>query len=313
MSTDLTAAAATRDQAAPAPAAGGTARYRQEATDRFAELFSRHIDHPQQKVALTDAELREVIDACNRAVAPLGKTVSDKRWISYMDVVRWSQSARHIKDMEAFKAVCVLNCVTFVWDDMDPDLHDFDLFLPQLRAVCERYYDRTDAAFAYEGARAFVTSDHMFRDSPVKRVLCTTSPEQYFRFRVTDVGVDFWMKMSYPIYRHPEFTEHAKTGLAARMTTRGLAIVNDFYSYDRENALGQITNCFRLCDVADESDFRRFFQDRLDDMTEDVECIKAFDDVTRDVLLDLVHGNFVWTTRDRRYRAAVNDVNSLIH
>lgn len=313
MSTELTAAAATRDKAGPAPAAGGTARYRQEATDRFAELFSRHIDHPQQKVALTDAELREVIDACDRAVAPLGKTVSDKRWISYMDVVRWSQSARHIKDMEAFKAVCVLNCVTFVWDDMDPELHDFDLFLPQLRAVCERYYDGTDAAFAYEGARAFVTSDHMFRDSPVKRVLCTTSPEQYFRFRVTDVGVDFWMKMSYPIYRHPEFTEHAKTGLAARMTTRGLAIVNDFYSYDRENALGQITNCFRLCDVADESDFRRFFQDRLDDMTEDVECIKAFDDVTRDVLLDLVHGNFVWTTRDRRYRAAVNDVNSLIH
>ncbi|MFB7946360.1 hypothetical protein ACFC6L_15745 [Kitasatospora phosalacinea] len=312
MSTDLTTAPAAPDRAAPAPA-GGTARYRQEATHRFAELFSRHVDHPQQKVALTDAELREVIDACNRAVAPLGKSVSDKRWISYMDVVRWSQSARHIKDMEAFKAVCVLNCVTFVWDDMDPELHDFDLFLPQLRAVCERYYDATDAEFAYEGARAFVTSDHMFRDSPLKRVLCTTSPEQYFRFRVTDVGVDFWMKMSYPIYRHPEFTEHAKTGLAARMTTRGLAIVNDFYSYDRENALGQITNCFRLCDVEDENDFRRFFQDRLDDMTEDVECIKAFDDVTRDVLLDLIHGNFVWTTRDRRYRAAVNDVNSLIH
>lgn len=39
---------------------------------------------------------------------------------------------------------------------------------------------------------------------------------------------------------------------------------------------------------------------------------QAFDDVTRDVLLDLIQGNFVWTTRDRRYQAPVNDVNSRI-
>ncbi|WKK22974.1 hypothetical protein QZH56_30185 [Streptomyces olivoreticuli] len=308
MITDLTAPAAPALATVPA----GMAPYWQECTDRFAGLFSRYLGYEAQKVPMTDAELREVIDACNRAVAPLGKTVSDKRWISYMDVVRWSQSARHIKDMEAFKAVCVLNCITFVWDDMDPALHDFDLFLPEVRAVCDRYYGEEDAAFAYEGARAFVTSDHMFRDSPVKKVLCATSPEQYFRFRVTDVGVDFWMKMSYPIYCHPELTEHAKTGLAARMTTRGLAIVNDFYSYDREAVLGQITNCFRLCDVTDAAGFRRFFDARLGDMSEDMECIAAFDDTTRDVLLDLIHGNFVWTTRDRRYQAAVNDVNSRI-
>ncbi|MFI2213404.1 terpene synthase family protein [Streptomyces sp. NPDC020141] len=290
----------------------GTARYWQECTDRFAELFGRHLVHDAEQVPMTDAELREVIDACNRAVAPLGKEVSDRRWVSYMNVVRWSQSARHIKDMEAFKAVCVLNCVTFVWDDMDPALHDFDLFLPQVRAVCDRYYAKEDADFAYEGARAFITSDHMFRDSPVKRKLCGTSPEQYFRFRVTDIGVDFWMKMSYPIYRNRELTEHSKSGLAARMAARGLTIVNDFYSYDRENALGQITNCFHLCDVSDEADFRRFFAQRLDDLGEDMECIKAFDDLTRDVLLDLLHGNFVWTTQDRRYQSPVNDVNALI-
>lgn len=283
-----------------------------ECTDKFASMFSRHLRYEAQKVSMPDTELREVIEVCNRAVAPLGKAVSDKRWVSYMDVVRWSQSARHIKDREAFKAVCVLNCITFVWDDMDPSLHRFDLFLPQVSAVCERYYEPEDAAFAYEGARAFVTSDHMFRDSPIKRALCSTSPEQYFRFRVTDVGVDFWMKMSYPIYRHPEFTEHAKTGLAARMTTRGLAIVNDLYSYERENALGQITNCFRLCDVDDDNEFSHFFEQRLKDMTEDIECVEAFDEITSDILLDLLHGNFVWTTRDRRYKAPVNDVNSFI-
>ncbi|MEV0253422.1 terpene synthase family protein [Streptomyces sp. NPDC050732] len=310
MTTDLTESAPL-DAASPAVPPGMT-RYWQECTDRFTELFARHVGYEAQKVPMSETELREVIDACNRAVAPLGAVVSDKRWVSYMDVVRWSQSARNIKDMEAFKAVCILNCVTFVWDDMDPRLHDFDVFLPQLRAVCERYYAPDDAAFAYEGARAFVTSDHMFRDSPIKKALCTTSPEQYFRFRVTDVGVDFWMKMSYPIYGQPEFTEHAKTGLAARMTTRGLAIVNDFYSYDREAALGQITNCFRLCDVTDETAFRDFFRARLDDMTEDLTCIAAFDETTRDILFDLVQGNFVWTTRDRRYQAAVNDVNARI-
>lgn len=305
----------TRHHAPPADGLSprtGMARHLPACTDSFASLFSQHLTHEAQMVPMSDAELREVIDTCNRTVAPLGKEVSDKRWISYMDVVRWSQSARHIKDMEAFKAVCVLNCVTFVWDDMDPALHRFDLFLPQLSAVCDRYYAPGDAAFAYEGARAFVTSDHMFRDSPIKKTLCSTSPEQYFRFRVTDVGVDFWMKMSYPIYRHPEFTEHAKTGLAARMTTRGLAIVNDFYSYERENALGQITNCFQLCDVDDDNDFQRFFEERLKDMTEDIECVKAFDETTADILLDLLRGNFVWTTRDRRYKAAVNDVNSFI-
>jgi hypothetical protein len=298
---------------ATGPSPGAAMAHRLPAcTGRFATLFARHLGREARKVPMTDTELREVIDVCNRAVAPLGKCVPDKRWVSYMDVVRWSQSARHIRDREAFKAVCVLNCVTFVWDDMDPALHRFDLFLPQLSAVCERYYDKDDAAFAYEGARAFVTSDHMFRDSPVKKALCGTSPEQYFRFRVTDVGVDFWMKMSYPIYRHPEFTEHAKTGLAARMTTRGLAIVNDLYSYEREKALGQIANCFLMCDVTDDGAFERFFAERLEDMTEDIACIKAFDDTTADILLDLLHGNFVWTTRDQRYKTPVNDVNSFI-
>ncbi|MGW5864817.1 terpene synthase family protein [Streptomyces sp. NPDC055239] len=290
----------------------GMMRHWQESTRQFADAFEQHIGRAPEMCPLTDAELREVIDACNTAVAPFGRTVSDERWISYMDVVRWSQSARHIRNMEAFKAVCILNCVTFVWDDMDPALHDFDAFLPELRKICEKYYSEEDARFAFEGARAFVTSDHMFRDSPVKKVLCTTSPEQYFRFRVTDVGVDFWMKMSYPIYSHKEFTEHAKTGLAARMTTRGLAIVNDFYSYDREVSLGQITNCFRLCDVSDQSAFDEFFQNRLDDIVEDMRCIAAFDDITRDVLLDLIYGNFVWTTSNKRYKAAVNDVNSRI-
>ncbi|MEV6132823.1 terpene synthase family protein [Streptomyces violaceusniger] len=284
----------------------------EECTGRFQEMFDRYVVTRPTKVELTDAELREVIDDCNAAVAPLGKSVSDERWISYMGVVLWSQSPRHIKDMEAFKAVCVLNCVTFVWDDMDPALHDFGLFLPRLRAICEKYYSPEDAEVAYEAARAFVTSDHMFRDSPIKAALCTTSPEQYFRFRVTDIGVDFWMKMSYPIYRHPEFTEHAKTSLAARMTTRGLTIVNDFYSYDREVSLGQITNCFRLCDVNDETTFKEFFQARLDDMIEDIECIKVFDQLTQDVFLDLIYGNFVWTISNKRYKTAVNDVNSRI-
>ncbi|MFF1377339.1 terpene synthase family protein [Streptomyces sp. NPDC058308] len=290
----------------------GMMRHWQESTRQFAAAFEQHIGQAPQMCPLTDDELREVIDACNKAVAPFGKSVSDERWISYMDVVRWSQSARHIRNMEAFKAVCILNCVTFVWDDMDPALHDFDAFLPELRAICEKYYSEEDARFALEGARAFITSDHMFRDSPIKQVLCTTSPEQYFRFRVTDVGVDFWMKMSYPIYGHREFTEHAKSGLAARMTTRGLAIVNDFYSYDREVSLGQITNCFRLCDVSNQSEFEKFFKERLDDIVEDMRCISAFDDITRDVLLDLIYGNFVWTTSNKRYKAAVNNVNSRI-
>ncbi len=290
----------------------GMRRHLDYCTRRFGEAFAEHIGREQRFCGLSATELAEVIDACNRAVAPLGRSVSDERWISYMDVVRWSQSAHRIRDVEAFKAVCILNCVTFVWDDMDPELHDFDLFLPELRSICARYYSEEDAWFAYEGARAFVVSDHMFRDSPIKEALCTSSLEQYFRFRVTDVGVDFWMKMSYPIYRDARFTEHAKSGLAARMTTRGLAVVNDLYSYDREKSLDQITNCFRLSDVEDEQAFRAFFDDRLDDVVEDIRCIRAFDDVTRDILLDLVQGNFVWTTTNKRYRTAVNDVNSLI-
>jgi cyclooctat-9-en-7-ol synthase len=120
------------------------------------------------------------------------------------------------------------------------------------------------------------------------------------------------MKMSYPIYASTEFTEHAKSGLAARMTTRGLAIVNDFYSYDREVAQGQITNCFRLCDVSDEDAFQAFFQQRLDDIVEDIRCIKSFDELTQHVFLDLIYGNFIWTTSNKRYKAAVNDVNSRI-
>ncbi|AWZ03666.1 MULTISPECIES: hypothetical protein [unclassified Streptomyces] len=287
-------------------------RYWAESTERFRDLFARDFDHRPTMVELDGAQLREVIDACNRAVAPLGKNISDERWISYMDVVRWSQSARHVQDVEAFKAVCILNCVTFVWDDMDPALHDFDAFLPEIRKICEHYYEPDEVWFAYEAARAFVVSDNMFRDSDIKRVLCETSPEQYFRFRVTDVGVDFWMKMSYQIYRHADFSEHAKSGLAARMTTRGLAIVNDFYSYDREIALGQVTNCFRLCDVADERAFKEFFDARLADIEEDVRCIKEFDPVSRDVMLDLIYGNFIWTTSNKRYKAAVNDVNSRI-
>lgn len=66
--------------------------------------------------------------------------------------------------------------------------------------------------------------------------------EQYFRFRVTDGGADFWLRMSFPIYRDDYFTEHWRSRLAARMTVRGLTVVNDAYSFSREQSLGQIAN-----------------------------------------------------------------------
>ncbi len=291
---------------------GGVAPYIGYCADRFHETLLSGTRYTPTICPMSEAEIREVIDVCNSVVEPLGKRVSDERWVSYMDVVRWAQSARHVVDMEAFKAVCVLNCVTFVWDDMDPALHDFEAFLPKLRGVCEKYYGPADAEFAYEGARAFVTSDHMFRDTELRRTLCTTSLDQYFRYRVTDVGVDFWMKMSYPIYRHDEFTEHAKSGLAARMTARGLYTVNDLYSYDREVAQGQVTNCFLHCDVSDPDAFRSFFEERLAELAEDLRCIATFDPVTRDILFDLVHGNYIWSNSNKRYRDKVNSVNSLI-
>ncbi len=284
-------------------------RHRDHITRRLEETFARHIGEPPQPCSLTETEFREVLDVCNTAVAPLGRAISERRWKSYTGVVIAAQSARRLCDQEAFKAVCALNNVTFVWDDMDPALHNFELFLPEVRKICDRYYRGEDAAHAFEAARTWITSDHMFRDSPIKRVLCSTSLEQYFRFRVTDVGVDFWLRMSSPIYRDARFTEHCRSGLAARMATRGLVVVNDAYSFARERASGQPSNCFHLCPAGDDSVFHAFFEALLDGLVEDITCIKAFDEVTQEVLLDLIYGNFLWTANNERYRQPVNDVN----
>jgi hypothetical protein len=38
-------------------------------------------------------------------------------------------------DRQALKTVCVLNNVTFAWDDMDPAVQELDALLPELRYV----------------------------------------------------------------------------------------------------------------------------------------------------------------------------------
>ena len=287
-------------------------RYRDHISRRLEETFSQHIGDPPQPCQLSDTEWREVLDTCNAAAASTGLVISDRRWRSYTGVVIAAQSARHLRDREAFKAVCILTNVTFVWDDMDTPRHDFDRFLPALRTICNRYYQAEDAQQAFEAARTFITSDHMFRNTPLKNTLCTTSLEQYFRFRVTDIGADFWLRMSYPIYQNDRFAAHCRSGLAALMTTRGLTVVNDAYSFVRESSLGQLTNCFYLCPPGDDTAFYAFLESLLDGIVEDITCIKAFDQVTRDVLLDLIYGNFVWTVHNERYRQPSNDVNTRI-
>jgi hypothetical protein len=288
------------------------ARHLEYCTRRLRETFARLLQYRPRPVGLADAELREVIDACDAAIAPLGAAVAVERWIAYTGIVTAAQSARHLVDRQSLKAMCVLNNLTFACDDLDLASHDLGAILPELRKICASYYNEDDAWHAYEAGRVLVTQDHMLRDSPIKTVLCTTSPEQYFQFRVVDVGIDFWMKMSYPIYRHEPLAEYAKSGLAARLTTRGLTVVNDCYSYDREAALGEVVNCFHLCDLADDASFHDFFEARLNDIAEDIRCIKAFDEITREVLSDLLYGNFLWSTSCHRYAGGVNHVNAPI-
>lgn len=252
-----------------------------------------------------------MLDCCHAAIAPLGAQVSERRWMCYTTFVTAAQSARWLRDVDALKGVCVLTAVTFAWDDMDPALHSFDDFLPEIRAICDRFYSPGDADIAFEAARSFIACDHMFRESPISRALCTTSLEQYFRFRTTDIGAEFWMRMSYPIYRHEPFTEHCRSGLAARMATRGMAVVNDLYSFAKERGIGQFANCFHLCPPGT-AEFREFLERLLDGVVEDLRCIQSFDRVTRDILADLIYGNFVWSRGNERYRQPVNDLNRRI-
>lgn len=287
-------------------------RYRDHISRRLEKTFSQHIGDPPQPCQLSDAEWREVLDTCNAAVASAGLVISDRRWRSYAGVVMEAQSARHLRDREAFKAVCILTDVIFVWDDMDTSRHDLNRFLPALRTICNRYYQAEDAQQAFEAARTLITSDHLFGNTPLKNTLCTTSLEQYFRFRVTDAGADLWMRMSCPIYQDDRLTAHCRSGLAALMITRGVTVVNDAYSFARESSLGQLANCFYLCPPGDDTAFYVFFESLLDGIVEDITCIKAFDRVTRDVLLDVIYGNFMWTLHNERYRQPSNDVNTRI-
>lgn len=286
--------------------ARGMAQYQDYGIRRIDEVFAEHIGDRPERIELSEAELREVIDACNEVIEPFGKTVSDRRWVAYLDPL-WNQSSRHLVDRAALKGVCVLQNIAFVCDDLRVS-HGLDAVLPRLRLMCERYYQGEDVWWAYEGARSWMVSDQMFREHPARELLCGDL-DRYWRFRVVDGGVDWWMKMSYPIFRDPAFTEHAKTGLAARLATRGLMAVNDFFSYDREKGNGEINNCFLLCDVDYEEEFYPFFEARMDEIIDDIRCIKAFDQVTREILLDLIYGTFLWECASERYADAVSPLN----
>src|SRR4051794_39265377 len=96
------------------------ARHLEYCTRRFEETFAQLLEYRPRPVRLSDAELREVVDACDAAIAPLGATVAEERWIAYNGVVTAAQSARHVVDRQALKAVCVLNDLTFACDDLDP-------------------------------------------------------------------------------------------------------------------------------------------------------------------------------------------------
>ncbi|WP_280405131.1 hypothetical protein [Nocardia brasiliensis] len=288
----------------------GMGRYLVYCTERLNDLLLTETGYFPRSVELADTELREIITACNAAIAPFGRRVSDRRWISYLDVVH-GQSERRVVDREAFKAVCILNNILFIWDDLDPRLKDLELLLPKIRAICERYYcNMDDVWWAYQGVRSWLVHDRSFSDSRELTSVMCRDLENYTRLRVTDLGPDWWMKASYPIYRDPDFTEHCRSGLAAWLTVRPLFIVNDLYSYDREHELGELKNCYNLCDVTDEHAFLEYFDARLYDLQHDIATIKAFDQITRDVLLDLIYGHFTWATKSDRYQGAVNTFNA---
>jgi hypothetical protein len=287
-------AASERAEIPPSPD-GSTVDHRGAyAIDRLTETFARHIGRASEPCVVTDAERHEVADVCETMAALMGRSGTDQVWRTLTAAAEVSTNARHLVDREAFKGACIMLAVATMWEDTDPDSHDFDAVLPELRKVCARYYRDEDAWHSFEGMRTFLTYDHMFRDSPVARALCSASLEQYFRFRVTDFFLDAWLRVSYPIYRDAMFAEHCKSGLAARMTVRPTVVANDALTFAREKSKGEFVNCFHLAPPDDGADFRRFFDGILDGIVDDITCIKNFDPVTRDVLLNVIYGNFIF-------------------
>jgi hypothetical protein len=267
--------------------------HRAYVTNRLEETFARHIGHTQPST-LTDAEWHEVVDACKTAAALLHMPASDRLWTPLITAATMTTCSLHVIDREAFKGACILVALATMWEDMDTASHDFDGVLAELRKICDRYYRGEDVQHAFEGMRTFLTYDHMFRNSSVARALCSTSLEQYFRFRVTDFFLDAWLRVSYPIYRNEMLAEHCRSGLTARMTVRATAVVNDAYTFAREKSRNDFINCFHLAPFDNDTNFRRFFDDIVHGIIEDITCIKEFDPVTRDVLLNVIYGNFIF-------------------
>ncbi|MGX1778652.1 hypothetical protein ACWIGW_41550 [Nocardia brasiliensis] len=276
-------------------------------TQEFEELFSNKIGYRPCRIELDPVEWREIIDTSRVAVEPFGCAVSDRRWAAY-DGVTYIQSERHLVDREALKAVSILTNIGFVWDDLDPALKDLDALLPQLRAICERYYCEEDAYWAYQSMRSWLINDRMLEDPDLTAAMCSDM-DNYTRLRLIDCGIDWWMKMSYPIYRDLQLTELSRSGLAAQLVVRPVYVVNDLYSFAREYQLGEPINCYRICETGKEHVFREFFSARLNDLRHDIDTIKAFGGVARDVMLDLIYGHFQWQIQSERFEKTVNSVN----
>jgi cyclooctat-9-en-7-ol synthase len=176
------------------------------------------------------------------------------------------------------------------------------------RSATKYYANLDDAQFVYDAALSWFVYDQAFKSGSFKELLCTSSVDQYFRFRADDAGVNLWMATSYPIYDDTQLAENVRNGLASRLAVRGCVTVNDLYSYDKERASGEPGNCFYLAPIEDTARFREFFDARIDDIIEDLNHLKTVDTTTRDVTFDLIYGNFLWSRASEPFRVTMDDV-----
>jgi len=273
----------------------------------FEAFFSEHFSYvPKRCDLLNQTDYDELIQDNNSFFNQvIGVTVSNEKWIDPTAFCEWVVSVRNIRSKRMFMGfVAVLNFI-FAWDDLPDEVLEryLEEALKHGKRLVLKYYEPQYQEVVVRECNYFILRECKLRRTEIKKRLFGSNLGMYWQARGWDAGIHITFAAMAPAYQNEDLMFWIDSGIAYQLTTKGIAFINDVFSYNKEKLRKEVgtANSLHFTDVKDKGKFIPFLKAHLKEIEEDVRAIKALPEPAQSILLDALYGQFLWSKDAPRY------------
>jgi len=232
-----------------------------------------------------------------------------------MSLFDWIVSKRSLKSKKMFMGAVILNNLNFIWDDLTEEMakkHYLDA-MKEAKRLVEKYYEPQYRAYVLVEEENFITVDAQMRDKEVMKKFFCTNVDLYWTARLMESGIPCLVALCAPIFQDEGYFHWIRLLLPSQLIVKGIMLVNDVFSFDKESMEKGNPSCLHFTDVHNREKLIAFLEGQLRAVEGDIQAISFFPVETQNILLDMVYGHYLWARDCPRYKdKGINRVNKRI-